>query len=97
MGLDLKDGAGDGDVTGMGLPHPGIKGIIHILKVSLLYHLVLGTKTLGLVSLLVVISQCMENVLKGTSESLAIWVLVMSPFSTSKMALYFVSSMLVFY
>ena len=54
--LGLKDGARDRDVTGMGLPHPGLQGIIHILEVSLLHPLVLGAKALGLIGFLVVIS-----------------------------------------
>ena len=56
LGLGLMDGARDGVVTGMGLPHPGMQGIIHILKVNLLHPLVLGTKVLGLIGFLVVIS-----------------------------------------
>ena len=56
LGLGLKDGARDGDVTGIGLPHSGMQGIIHIPKVNLLHPRVLGTKALGLISFLVVIS-----------------------------------------
>ena len=52
----LKDGAGDGYVMDMSLPHPGMQGIIQILEVSLLHPLVLGTKALDLVDFLVIIS-----------------------------------------
>ena len=78
----------------MGLPHPGMHGIIHVLKVILLHPLVLVTKALGVISLLVVISllEPSGEGVEGTLKSLPIWVLVLSPFSTSKRALYFVSS-----
>ena len=93
LGLCLMDRAEDGDVTGIGLPHPGMLGIIHILKVSLLHPPVLGTKSVGLRGFLVVISLLEpggEGV-EGPSKSLAIWILVLGPFST----LYFILGVLV--